>query len=74
MILEKPRHPVQDLHFRITGPVVAELQEAFANDWAFATGEVLDGDIWFPRLSEAGEVVARVITDGPDGDFDNLHG
>lgn len=72
MILEKPRHPVQDLHFRVTGPVVAELQEAFANDWAFATGEVLDGDIWFPKLSEPGEIVARVITDGPDGDFDNL--
>jgi len=72
MISETPRHPVQDLHFRVTGPVVAELQAAFANDWAFTTREVLDGEIWFPKLSEAGEAVARVITDGPDGDFENL--
>ena len=54
MISEKPRRPVQDLHFRVTGPVVAQLQEAFANDWAFTTREVLDGEIWFPKLSEAG--------------------
>ncbi|MGA2603147.1 MAG: cardiolipin synthase [Verrucomicrobiia bacterium] len=72
MISETPRRPVQDLHFRVTGPVVAELQAAFANDWAFTTREVLDGEIWFPKLSEAGEAVARVITDGPDGDFESL--
>ncbi|MGD0058239.1 MAG: phospholipase D-like domain-containing protein [Verrucomicrobiia bacterium] len=71
-ILEEPRRPVQDLHFRVTGPVVAELQAVFANDWAFTTREILDGEIWFPELSKAGEVVARVITDGPDGDLENL--
>ncbi|HTS17268.1 MAG TPA: phospholipase D-like domain-containing protein [Verrucomicrobiae bacterium] len=72
MIAEHPPRPVQDLHFRVTGPVVAELQAAFVNDWAFTTGEVLDADIWFPKLTEAGDVVARVITDGPDADFENL--
>jgi cardiolipin synthase len=72
MISETPPRPVQDLHFRVTGPVVAELQAAFVNDWAFTTREVLDGEIWFPELSEAGEVVARVIMDGPDSDFEKL--
>jgi cardiolipin synthase len=62
---------VQDLHFRVEGPVVAELQEAFANDWAFTTEEVLDGEIWFPELRESGGVIARVIPDGPDADFEN---
>jgi len=66
----KPRHAVQDLHFRITGPVVTGLQEAFANDWAFTTNEILDGDIWFPEQTETGEAIARVITDGPDADFE----
>ena len=66
----KPRSPVQDLHFRVTGPVVTELQEAFANDWAFTTGEILDGDTWFPAPDETGEVIARVVTDGPDADFE----
>lgn len=68
---DKPKSPVQDFHFRITGPVVAELQEAFANDWAFTTDEILDGEIWFPELKESGDVIARVITDGPDADFEN---
>ena len=67
-----PRDPVQDLHFRVSGPVVAQLQEAFVNDWAFTTGEILDGDAWFPHSSSCGNTIARVITDGPDGDFEKL--
>jgi cardiolipin synthase len=71
MILENPKSPVQDLHFRVTGPVVAELQEAFANDWAYTTNEILDGEPWFPKLAESGNIIARVVPDGPDGDFEN---
>jgi cardiolipin synthase len=68
---DKPKNPVQDLHFRVEGPVVTELQEAFANDWAFTTEEILDGEIWFPELKESGDVISRVIPDGPDADFEN---
>jgi cardiolipin synthase len=60
------------LHFCVHGPVVAQLQEAFANDWAFCTGEILDGDLWFPLLHYPGNTIARVITDGPDADFEKL--
>ena len=67
-----PKSPVQDLHFRVEGPVVTQLQEAFANDWAFTTDEVLDGLVWFPELPVNGHLVARVITDGPDADFEKL--
>ena len=42
-------HPVQDLQFRVEGPVVTQLQAVFANDWAFTTGEMLHGDAWFPE-------------------------
>jgi cardiolipin synthase len=62
---------VQDLHFRVTGPVVTELQEAFANDWAFTTEEILTEALWFPEIKETGDVIARVVTDGPDADFEN---
>ena len=72
VLTEQPGSPVQDLHFRVTGPVVTELQEAFANDWAFTTDEILDGDLWFPEVKEAGDIIARVIPDGPDADFENL--
>jgi cardiolipin synthase A/B len=66
------KHFVQDLHFRVEGPVVTRLQEAFVNDWAFTTGEILDGELWFPELKESGNVIGRVITDGPDADYDKL--
>jgi cardiolipin synthase len=72
VLADQPKSPVQDLHFRVEGPVVTQLQDAFANDWTFATGEILDGKIWFPKLKESGNVIARVITDGPDADFEKL--
>jgi cardiolipin synthase A/B len=72
VLTANPRRPIQDLHFRFQGPAVVQLQEAFVNDWAFATGEILEGEKWFPDSLESGEVVARVITDGPDADFEKL--
>jgi cardiolipin synthase len=72
VLADQPGSPVRDLHFRVAGPVVTQLQDAFANDWAFTTGEILDGKIWFPKLQESGSVIARVITDGPDADYDKL--
>jgi cardiolipin synthase len=67
------KNAVQDFQFRVEGPVVAQLQAAFANDWAFTTGEVLKDKTWFPepRISSHG-VIARVIIDGPDADFEKL--
>jgi cardiolipin synthase len=67
-----PRSPVQDLHFKVRGPVVAQFQEAFTDDWLFTTGEALRGEAWFPKLEPAGQVLARGITDGPDEDFEKL--
>jgi cardiolipin synthase len=67
----RPGGPI-DLHFRIEGPVVAQLQAVFADDWAFCTGERLLGKHWFPHLEPAGGVLARAISDGPDEDFEKL--
>ncbi len=67
-----PRHATKDLHFRVEGPVVAQLQDVFARDWAFTTGEHLAGKRWFPALEPVGETLARGITDGPDQDLDKL--
>jgi cardiolipin synthase len=71
-LAKKPSDPIQDLHFRVEGPVVAQMQEVFAEDWVFTTGETLQGEAWFPRLGEAGPVRARGIADGPDEDPDPL--
>jgi len=69
---DQPETPVQDIHFKVQGPVVAELQQVFAEDWLFSTGEKLEGSVWFPVLDIQGEVIARGISDGPDEDFDRL--
>lgn len=69
-LARRPRHPVQDIQFRLRGPVVAQLQEIFADDWYFTTDEALRGPQWFPALEEAGPVLARAIPDGPDDDLD----
>jgi cardiolipin synthase len=68
----RPKHPVRDLHFRVEGPVVAHLQEVFADDWFFTTREALRGERWFPPLEPCGAVLARGIADGPDEDFEKL--
>jgi len=73
VLASNPKHPTKDLHFRVEGPVVAQLQETFARDWAFTTGEKLVGSRWFPELEPVGETLARGITDGPDRDIDKLH-
>ena len=67
---DDPPRRVRDLHFRIEGPLVGQLQEAFAEDWAFTTRDVLEGPEWFPSLAEVGETTARVISDGPNGDIE----
>ncbi len=72
VIANRPKHPVRDLHFRVEGPVVAHLQEVFAEDWEYTTKEALDGELWFPRLGGKGSTLARGIADGPDEDLDRF--
>jgi cardiolipin synthase A/B len=67
-----PQHPVLDTHFRVDGPVVEQLVEAFADDWLFQTGEKLLSDEWFPTLEPAGQAIARVVTSGPDEDLEQI--
>ncbi len=72
ILKESPAHPVQDVHFRMEGPIVAHLQETFVDDWCFSTLETLRGEVWFPPLESKGTVIARGIADGPDEDHDKL--
>lgn len=71
-LAQAPASPIHCLHFRVEGPVVADLQRTFAKDWAFTTGEHLHGEAWFPPLVPAGSVAARGVPDGPDADLDHV--
>lgn len=61
----------RDLHFRLRGPVVSQLEEVFWDDWRFATGESAPH---VPRAAppEDGSAHCRVITDGPNQEMDRL--
>lgn len=61
-----PEQATRDTHFLLRGPIVEQLQTAFAFDWHFSTREKLIGPAWFPDLSSLGPVIARGIADGPD--------
>ncbi len=70
MLARNPKHPVRDLHFRFDGPVAAQVQRVFAEDWHFCCGEVLEGETWFPPLATRGSIAAIGIVDGPDEDME----
>ncbi|HET9453101.1 MAG TPA: phospholipase D-like domain-containing protein [Gemmatimonadaceae bacterium] len=67
---DAPKKPVRDIHFRIRGPVVRQLQDAFAEDWQFVTGQILEGEAWRADTTQEGNTSARVLTAGPDLDFE----
>jgi cardiolipin synthase len=66
------RKAFDDLHVRVEGPIVGQLQGTFAEDWQFSTGEELEGPAFSPPLGRAGGVVCRGVPDGPDEDFETL--
>lgn len=71
-LCRRPTHPVEDIHFRLEGPIVSQMQEVFTEDWFFTTGESLRGKLWFPPQEQRGSVSARALADGPDEDFEVL--
>jgi cardiolipin synthase len=70
--LLEPQHArgLTDLHFRIAGPVAAQIEAVFLRDWRFMTGE---HDAPSPARSEAcGTAVCRAVADGPEEEMDRM--
>ena len=59
----------RDTDARIEGPVVEQLQGAFAENWLEATGVAIGGPAYFPRrrLDSKGDVDAQVVRSSPAG-------
>jgi cardiolipin synthase A/B len=66
--------PIQDVHFRIDGSLVSQIQETFSIDWRFTTGEILSDSIWFAEFDSSTNhgVTGRCIADGPDESLDRI--
>ncbi len=54
----------RDNHYKVTGPVVAQLQAAFMNNWLKTRGNVLHGTDYFPPLGSNGPYLAQAIRSG----------
>jgi cardiolipin synthase len=63
----------RDSHFRAEGPVVAQMQAVFMDNWIKATGDVLHGERYFPALSEVGRQRAQVFSSSPSGGSESMH-
>ncbi|MGK0372014.1 MAG: cardiolipin synthase, partial [Glaciecola sp.] len=61
--------PIDDVQFKVTGPVIDQISKVFIEDWFFATGEFIQFPRYNPNTIQQKSdksVVARVIQDGPD--------
>ncbi len=52
----------RDMHARVEGPLVGNLQAAFQEHWVKTFNEALSGADQFPALKPAGELKAQVVT------------
>ncbi|MBF6023716.1 phospholipase D-like domain-containing protein [Lysobacter niastensis] len=69
---EDPEH-WRDMHFRIEGPVVAQFQAAFNDNWIKTSGVVLNGDGYFPALPSVGDQAAHMFIASPSGGSESMH-
>ncbi|MBP3191765.1 phospholipase D-like domain-containing protein [Natronogracilivirga saccharolytica] len=55
----------RDYHFRISGPVVREIQGAFSENWVSARGELLLGEQYYPNSDSVGTAAMQVVSSRP---------
>jgi cardiolipin synthase len=51
----------RDIMVQATGPVSAQMQAIFGEDWTYTTGEILSGNKFYPHIEPAGEIPAQGI-------------
>lgn len=69
---EDPDH-WRDMHFRVEGPVVAQFQAAFNDNWIKTTGRVLNGTDNFPALQPVDGMDAHMFISSPNGGSESMH-
>ena len=62
----------RDSHFEIEGPVVAQMQSVFVDNWIKVSGQLLHGPSYFPALSEVGVSRAQMFSSSPTGGSESM--
>jgi cardiolipin synthase A/B len=62
----------RDAQYRFEGPVVAQLQSDFLDNWIKTGGILLDGPEYFPRLDSVGPQMAQAFRNSPGEGVETL--
>ena len=62
----------RDTHFQVEGPVVAQMQAVFLDNWIKVTGDVLHGPDYFPLLKPVGNGQAQMFSSSPNGGSEGM--
>ena len=68
---QDPEH-WRDSHYQVEGPVVAQMQAVFLDNWIKVTGDVLHGADYFPELPPGGPVFAQMFSSSPSGGSESM--
>lgn len=68
---QDPEH-WRDSHFQIEGPVVAQIQATFLDNWLKVTGKVTHGDLYFPPLQPVGTLRAQMFSSSPSSGSESM--
>ncbi|MDB5802055.1 MAG: cls [Rhodocyclales bacterium] len=68
---QDPEH-WRDSHFQIEGPVAAQFQAVFADNWSKATGRILHGADYFPKVASRGSTPAQMFSSSPSGGSESM--
>ena len=61
---QDPEH-WRDTHYQVEGPVVADMQAAFMDNWLKTRARVLHGEDYFPTLEAVGDLNAQMFKSSP---------
>ncbi len=59
------KHEWRDSMTQVTGPMVAGIQSAFAENWVYSTGEILAGPKFFPPLDQGPGICGLSVVSSP---------
>ena len=62
----------RDSHYLVRGPVVAQMQATFLDNWLKVTGKVLHGEPYFPAIAPAGGQKAQMFSSSPSSGSESM--
>jgi cardiolipin synthase A/B len=62
----------RDSHYRAEGPVVAQMQATFIDNWTKVSGQVLHGPDYLPDVAPLADTRAQMFSSSPDGGAESM--